>query len=35
VHNYLGEIDSGTVAAVVEKHLDALALAVSAMLQES
>lgn len=35
VHNYLGEIDSATVAAVVQKHLDALALAVSAMLQES
>lgn len=33
VHNYLGEIDSATVAAVVEKHLSGLERAVSAMLQ--
>jgi uncharacterized protein with HEPN domain len=35
VHNYLGEIDSVTVAAVVENHLEALAIAVTAMLQKS
>ncbi len=35
VHNHLGEIDSATVAAVVENHLETLALAVTAMLKKS
>ena len=34
VHNYLGDIDADTVAAVIGKHLDSLALAVSAMLRK-
>jgi uncharacterized protein with HEPN domain len=33
VHNYLGDIDAETVAAVVGHHLDPLASAVSAMLE--
>jgi uncharacterized protein with HEPN domain len=32
VHNYLGEIDPQTVAAVVERHLDALENSVQRML---
>jgi uncharacterized protein with HEPN domain len=32
VHNYLGDIDPATVAAVVDKHLAPLAAAVSTML---
>ena len=32
VHNYLGEIDPDTVAAVVNRHLEPLARAIGAML---
>ena len=35
VHNYLGDIDPATVAAVVDSHLEPLAHAVSAMLRKS
>ena len=35
VHNYLGDIDTDTVAAVVDKHLEPLARAVGAMLHKS
>ena len=35
VHNYLGDIDPDTVAAVVDKHLEPLARAVGAMLHKS
>ncbi|MBS3936890.1 MAG: DUF86 domain-containing protein [Sulfuritalea sp.] len=35
VHNYLGEIDSKTVAAVIEQHLNALANCVQAMLDQN
>ena len=35
VHNYLGEIDPLTVAAVVERHLDALQTGVLAMLEQN
>lgn len=35
VHNYLGEIDSQTVAAVIERHLHALEASVRAMLDEN
>jgi uncharacterized protein with HEPN domain len=35
VHNYLGDIDASTVATVIDKHLDTLADAVSAMLKAS
>ncbi len=34
VHNYLGDIDPDTVAAVVDRHLESLARAVSAMLHK-
>lgn len=34
VHNYLGDIDPDTVAAVVDRHLEPLARAVSAMLRK-
>lgn len=33
VHNYLGEIDSQTVAAVIDRHLNALEASVRAMLE--
>ena len=33
VHNYLGDIDPDTVAAVIDKHLEPLAFAVRAMLK--
>lgn len=33
VHNYLGDIDPTTVAAVVDRHLEPLASAVTAMLR--
>jgi len=35
VHNYLGEIDPQTVAAVVERHLDALEASVRGMLDRA
>ena len=35
VHNYLGDIDPDTVAAVVDEHLEPLARAVGAMLHKS
>ena len=34
VHNYLGDIDPDTVAAVVDRYLEPLARAVSAMLHK-
>ena len=34
VHNYLGDIDPDTVAAVVDRYLEPLAHAVSAMLHK-
>lgn len=33
VHNYLGEIDSQTVSAVIDRHLNALETSVRAMLE--
>lgn len=33
VHNYLGEIDSKTVASVIDQHLNALEASVRAMLE--
>lgn len=35
VHNYLGEIDSRTVAAVVERHLNALDASIRTMLEQN
>ena len=35
VHNYLGEIDPLTVAAVIDKHLEPLEKCIRAMLSES
>ncbi|WP_198140656.1 HepT-like ribonuclease domain-containing protein [Polaromonas naphthalenivorans] len=34
VHNYLGDIDPDTVATVVDRHLEPLTHAVSAMLHK-
>jgi uncharacterized protein with HEPN domain len=35
VHNYLGEIDPQTAATVIERHLDALASSIVAMLDRN
>jgi len=35
VHNYLGEIDAQTIAAVVERHLDALEAGIRTMLEQN
>jgi len=35
VHNYLGEIDPLTVAAVIDKHLEPLEKCIHAMLSEA